>query len=193
MELRQDRCDFLLGKHGRQTARSFRVRDGSEFWPGLMQHVAVQEEERIQGDILGRSCHLSMYGEVGQKCPYFLGSHVIGVTFMVKEDKASDPSEVRFLGAETQVSQTDGVSHLIKQLRFWLHAPSCVSMLLERLRQEYTGISTWLKVIRHFGSSFVVSIKLYPLYIGTHNTEKLSLRHLATNRRGPATYCCCML
>lgn len=53
MELRQDRHDFLLGKHGRQTARSFRVRDGSELWPGLMQDRAVQEEERMQSDILG--------------------------------------------------------------------------------------------------------------------------------------------
>jgi hypothetical protein len=97
-----------------------------------MQDVAVQEEECIQGDILGRSCHLGMNGEIGQKCLHFRGSHVIGVTFMVKEDKASDPSEVGFLGAETQVSQTDGVSYLIKQLHFWLHAPSCVSVLLER-------------------------------------------------------------
>ena len=142
MQLRQDRRHFLLGQHGGQTARSFRVRDGSEFWPGLMQHVAVQEEERIQGDILGRSRHLSMYGEVGQKCPYCLGSHVMGVTCMVQEDTASDPSAGRFLGAETQVSQTDGVSHVIKQLRFWRPAPSCVRMLLERLRQESTGSAT---------------------------------------------------
>jgi len=132
MKLRQNRRDFLLSKHGRQTARSLCVRDESELWPGLMQDVAVQEEECIQGDILGRSCHLGMDGEMDQKCLHFLGSHVIGVTFMVKEDKASDPSEVRFLGAETQVSQTDGVSYLIKQLRFWLHAPSCASMPLER-------------------------------------------------------------
>ena len=69
---------------------------------------------------------------MGQKCLYFLGSHVMGVTYMVQEDTAADPSEGRFLGAETQVSQTDGVSHVIKQLRFWLPAPSCVRMLLER-------------------------------------------------------------
>ena len=97
-----------------------------------MQDIAVQEEERIQGDILGRSCHLGMDGEMAQKCLYFLGAHVLGVTFVVKEDKASDPSKVRFLGAQTQVSQTDGIAYVIKQLRFWLHAPSCVSTLLER-------------------------------------------------------------
>src|SRR2546428_12025395 len=39
-------------------------------------------------------------------------------------------------------------------------------------------VSTWLKVIRHFGSSLVASIKLYPLYSGRYNTEKLSFRHL---------------
>jgi hypothetical protein len=107
-----------------------------------MQDIAVQEDERIQGDILGRSCHLGMDGEMGQECLHFLGSHIIGVAFMVKEDKASDPSQVRFLGAETQVPQTNGVSYLIKQLHFWLHAPSCVSIRLERLRQAYTGIAT---------------------------------------------------
>jgi len=42
-------------------------------------------------------------------------------------------------------------------------------------------ISTWRKVIRYFCSSFVALIKLYLLYIGTHNTEKLSLRHLYAN------------
>ena len=67
------------------------------------------------------------------------------MTFVVKEDKASDPSEVRFLGAETQVSQTDGVAYLIKQLRFWLHTPSCDSMLMERLRQAYPGRATCQK------------------------------------------------
>jgi hypothetical protein len=69
-----------------------------------MQDIAVQEEERLQGDMLGRSCHLGMDGEMRQKCLHCLGSHVIGVTFVVKEDKTSDPSEVRFLGTKTQVS-----------------------------------------------------------------------------------------
>src|SRR6266850_5262339 len=48
----------------------------------------------------------------------------------------------------------------------------------DRLLENLSPLSTWLKVIRYFGSSFVALIKLYPLYIGTHNTEKLSLRHL---------------
>src|SRR5687768_3262862 len=83
---------------------------------------------------------------MGQKSLYFLSSHVIGMTFVVKKDKATDPSEVRFLGVETQVSQTDGVAYLIKQLRFWLHTPSCVSMLMERLRQESPGRATCQKM-----------------------------------------------
>src|SRR5262252_6619959 len=101
MELRQDRRDFFVRQDGGQTTRSFRVRDGSKLWPGLMQDIAVQEEERIQGHILGRSSHLAMDGKMRQKCLHFLGSHVLGVTFLMKEDKASDPAEVRFLGTET--------------------------------------------------------------------------------------------
>ena len=52
MELGQDRCDFLLGQHGGHTARSFGVRDESDLWPCLMEHMAGQEEERMQGDML---------------------------------------------------------------------------------------------------------------------------------------------
>jgi hypothetical protein len=55
---------------------------------------------------------------MGQKCPYFFGSHIIWVTFVVEEDKASDPSKVRFLGAETQMPQTDSVSYLIQECCF---------------------------------------------------------------------------
>ena len=83
---------------------------------------------------------------MGQKYLHFLSAHVIGMTFVVKQEKASDPSEVRFLGAETQVSQTDGVAYVIKQLRFWLYRPSCASMLLERLRQAYTRRATCQKM-----------------------------------------------
>jgi hypothetical protein len=146
MELRQDRRDLLVSKHGRQPAWSFRVRDRLALWPGLMQDIAVQEQECMQGDILGRSCHLGMDGEMEQKCLYFLGAHDLGVTFVVQEDKASDSSKVRCLGTETQVSQTDGVAYVIKQLRFWLYRPSCASMLLERLRQAYTRRATCQKM-----------------------------------------------
>ena len=52
-ELRQDCHDFLVSQHGRQTARSLRVRDGATLWPGLMQDRAVQEEERMPGHMLG--------------------------------------------------------------------------------------------------------------------------------------------
>ena len=60
----------------------------------------------------------------------------------MEEDKASDPPDVRYLCAETQVPQTDGVSYLIEQLRFWLHVPSHVHMPLAMLHQRHTGIAT---------------------------------------------------
>ena len=54
IELRQDCHDFLSASTREAApARSFRVRDGATRWPGVMQDRAVQEQERVQGHILG--------------------------------------------------------------------------------------------------------------------------------------------
>lgn len=132
LELRQHRGDFRVRQHGRQPARSFRGREEGGLWPGLMQDIAVQEEERMQGAMLGGSCHPGMDGERAQQGLDVLGAHGLRVTCVVQEDKTSDPSQGRFLGAPTHVSQPDGVASLSKQPRFWLHTPSCIRMLLAR-------------------------------------------------------------
>ena len=50
--------------------------------------------------------------------PALFGSHVMWVTFVVEEEKASDPSKVRFRGAETHMPPTDSVSYLIQACCF---------------------------------------------------------------------------
>ena len=109
------------------------MHDVSALWPRLMEHVAVEEEERVQSDILGGNFPPERARrKMRQKCSHFLGPHVLWVPFLVEEDKAFDPSKVGFFCADTQMPQTDSVSCLIKELRFWLHTPSRISMPLDR-------------------------------------------------------------
>ncbi len=49
----------------KNTARSFGRFDPLEVGECLLEHVAIQEDERVQRDILSRSRHLTMDSEVG--------------------------------------------------------------------------------------------------------------------------------
>ncbi len=71
---------------------------------------------------------MTVDSQMGEKRPDFLGSHLVGMTSVVKDNKASDPTDVGFFSAETQVSQTDGITHLIEQLGFWHHQVSHARM-----------------------------------------------------------------
>jgi hypothetical protein len=45
-------------------------------------------------------------------------AHLQGVTLTMEEDKAFDPTDVRFLGPHTVVPCPDGLTDLVKQLGF---------------------------------------------------------------------------
>jgi hypothetical protein len=63
-EMCQDRCDLLLGKDSGQAARAFGVCDAGDRWPLLIQHMAGQKEQCIQGDILGQSGYVIVHRQV---------------------------------------------------------------------------------------------------------------------------------
>jgi hypothetical protein len=55
--------------------------------------MSVQKQEGIQGAVLRGGGDLLVEGEVDEKSPDLGGSHVLGVAFVVKEDKPFDPTE----------------------------------------------------------------------------------------------------
>ena len=52
-KLCQHHGDFPTGKDCRQATWAFGAFKRTEFWQFLLQHVAIQEEQRVQSDILG--------------------------------------------------------------------------------------------------------------------------------------------
>jgi hypothetical protein len=57
--------------------------------------VPIQKQEGIQGTVLGGGGDLLVECQVGKKGTDLDGPHVLGVAFMVKEDKPFDPTEIR--------------------------------------------------------------------------------------------------
>jgi len=65
---------------------------------------------------------VALNGKVRDKSLDFLGSHVFGVAFFVKEDVALDPVFVGVFGAIGVVFDADGVADLVEEFSFfWGH------------------------------------------------------------------------
>lgn len=55
--------------------------------------------------------------QMGQKGRDLSGAHLIGVTFVMKEDEAFDPLHICFFGTDGIVFQADGGAHLVEEFR----------------------------------------------------------------------------
>jgi hypothetical protein len=115
-ELCQYGGNFLTSKHGWHPAWPFGAFEGIEGWKILVQYVAVEEQEGVQGDILRRRRHPTVDGEMCQKGTDLLGTHILGMAFLVEQDKAPAPANVRLFGTATQMSEAKRQAHLIEQL-----------------------------------------------------------------------------
>ena len=93
-ELGEHRVRFLTGKDRGETLRALRAFNIVQVWKRLFEDVPVQKQEGIQGAVLGGGGDLLVECQVREKGADFGGSHVFGVAFMVKQDKAFDPTEI---------------------------------------------------------------------------------------------------
>jgi hypothetical protein len=61
-----------------------------------------------------------MRGQVRQQGTDLWGAHVLGMAFVMKQDKAFAPTEVGFRCAVAQMFQLYDLAHVIEQLKFGL-------------------------------------------------------------------------
>ena len=108
----------------------------------LLEHVLVEEDERIHGLVLGRGGHLAISGQVGEEGfdLLFAVPKVVPGLHVVVTDIAFDPIPVAAFGMDGIVTSPHEVAHFIKQSgrhtnpRGLGHAWSLVSRGVERLR-----------------------------------------------------------
>ncbi len=68
-----------------------------------LEHLAIEEEQRVQGYILGRGRDLALEGQVSEVGADLLGAHLARVALAVEEDKAPDRANIRLLGSVAQM------------------------------------------------------------------------------------------
>jgi hypothetical protein len=86
-----------------------------------VQHLLVEEEQRVERLILRGSRDVGFKCKVAEKLSNLVGTHLGRVTFTMKQDVTSNPANVGVLGPWAVVFHTDGLPDLIQQSRLaWL-------------------------------------------------------------------------
>jgi hypothetical protein len=80
-----------------------------------LQHLLVQEKQRIESLVLGACRHLPLDRQVGEELLDLGVAHVARMPFVVEEDKAGDPLEVAFLSTPRRVANAQDLAHLVEQ------------------------------------------------------------------------------
>ena len=83
----------------------------------LLEHVLVEEDERIHGLVLSGGGHLAISGQVGEESLdlLFAGPKVVPGLHVVEADVALDPIAVGALGMDGIMTAPHEVAHFVKQ------------------------------------------------------------------------------
>lgn len=79
------------------------------------QHFLVEEEQGVEGLVLGGGGDVALDGEVVEIGDDFGLAHLFGVALAVEEDEPLGPVEVGLLGADAIVAAAEDVAHLAEQ------------------------------------------------------------------------------
>ena len=107
--------DFLSREHDRQARRGLRRLDA--FQPGQLdrEDFPVQEQQRAARLILRRRGDMARDREIGEKRLDFRRAHRRRMALAVKMDVASNPVDIRLLGADAVMLQPDPMANLVEQ------------------------------------------------------------------------------
>src|SRR6266545_6813587 len=115
MELGEQGMDFGTRKHHREALWSLRTRNGVQWRQIQLQDVAIEEEQRTQGDILGGGGDMLIDRQRGKIRPDFGGAHRRWMLLVMKEDKAFDHLTIRILGAAAQMFESCNLANVIEE------------------------------------------------------------------------------
>ena len=84
-----------------------------------LQHLAIQEQQGIEGLILRGGRHIALRGQKGEEDRNLPGAHVPRMAAMEIPDEVPDPVVIGLLGAAAVMQCTDPVAHLIHEPGPW--------------------------------------------------------------------------
>jgi hypothetical protein len=108
--------DFGTGENDRQASGTFRPFDAFDHGQSDVQHIAIEEEEGIEGDVLGGGGDVAYSSKMGEVGADFGNAEVLGVSFAMKSDIASDGGEVGLLPVDTVVFEAQDVPDFLVKI-----------------------------------------------------------------------------
>lgn len=116
-QLAEERGHLILGEHDRQAHRALRTRHAVQPRELNPEDLPVEKQQRRERLVLRRRGHVALDREVIEKRSHLGRAHVARVPLAGEKDKATDPVQVRFLGAQAVVPLAQRVAHLVEQPR----------------------------------------------------------------------------
>ena len=80
------------------------------------EHLSVEEDQGIEGLVLGRGRHVAIRREVGQEGPDVVLIEVAGMGRVVEADEAGDPADVRLFRVAAVLAALADLPHLVEEL-----------------------------------------------------------------------------
>ncbi len=81
-----------------------------------VEDVLVEEDDGVEGLVLGGGSDVALDSEVGEEGAYVGGAEVLGVAPAVEMDVAPEPGEVGLFRTDAVVTQADFVAHFLQEL-----------------------------------------------------------------------------
>src|SRR6266536_4560161 len=114
----EQRADLIPAEDDRKPLRAPRAHDAIEPREIHLQHVLVEEQEGAQRLILRRGGDLPIDRQGREELRNLDCAHLSGMPFVVEEDEAPDPGDVRLLGAAAHMPSPQGLTDAIQEARF---------------------------------------------------------------------------
>jgi hypothetical protein len=111
-------CDclsrFLPGQYRRYSSSSFGSHCLNVIAQICAQHLFIKKQQSIERLILRGGGHFQIGGQIRQKIFNLLRAHILGMTFVIIQDKPSYPGDVRLFCPPGIVLRPDDLTHLIQ-------------------------------------------------------------------------------
>src|ERR1700730_3083831 len=108
-------ADLIPAEDDRKPLRAPRAHDAIEPRELHLQHVLVEEQEGAQRLILRRGGDLPIDRQGREELRHLGCAHLRGMPFVVEEDEAPDPGDVRLLGAAAHMAGAQGLADTVEE------------------------------------------------------------------------------
>ena len=115
--LAQDRGHLLAGEDDGEAVGEAGAGDLLEPGELAAEDLAIEEEKRAEGLVLGGGADVPVRGEVAEVARDLRGAEAVGVALAVEEDEAADPGDVGLLGARAEVARVQNAADAVEQPR----------------------------------------------------------------------------